>query len=235
MIALGNFFFKYRSLIFITMSAVLFLPAKPLFQNAEETAAWTGFIIALAGQLIRFVTIGYEYIVRGGRNRKVFAEGLVTGGMFAHCRNPMYLGNVLMVVGVGLVANSASFLLIIAPAVIFIYQAIILAEENYLQSKFGESYREYCREAGRWTLNLKNLRNTVQDTPFSWKRVLLKEHGTTFFLMVILFVIVVTRLHTNDPAYFYSQLPTVFLAGMLILWFYVAMRIVKKLKLWADA
>lgn len=39
------------------------------------------------------------YIKRGGRNRRVFARGLVTEGVVAHCRNPMYLGHLLLVAG----------------------------------------------------------------------------------------------------------------------------------------
>ena len=45
------------------------------------------------------LTIGYEYIVRGGRQGKVYAEDLVQGGVFAHSRNPLYLGNLLIIVG----------------------------------------------------------------------------------------------------------------------------------------
>src|SRR5678815_5444661 len=73
--------------------------------------ALAGLLIALSGQVLRAVTIGLEYIIRGGRNRQVYAEKLVTGGMFAHCRNPLYVGNFLVLVGLGVASCSALFLL----------------------------------------------------------------------------------------------------------------------------
>ncbi len=234
MIALGNFFFKYRSLIFIAMAAMLFLPTQPVFGNAQA-AMWTGLVIALAGQLLRFITIGYDYIVRGGRNRRVFAEGLVTGGMFAHCRNPMYVGNVLLVLGTGLVANSAPFLFIIFPSIVFIYQAIILAEENYLKSRFGDSYLKYCAQVSRWIPDFRNFSDTVKGKSFLWERVLLKDHGTAFFLMVILFVLIEKRIFTTDAPRFYNLLPVSILLGILIISFYITIRIIKKWKIWANS
>ena len=89
--------------------------------------------MALAGQIVRATTIGLEYIVRGGRNRWVFAEDLVTGGLFRHTRNPMYLGKFLMVLGAGIASNRWPSLLAITAAFAFMYQAITLAEEEYLR------------------------------------------------------------------------------------------------------
>ena len=90
------------------------------------------------------VTIGFRYIKRGGKDGRIFAQGLVTEGVFAHCRNPMYLGNLLVVLGllgtagnpVGLCAGGAFFLLA--------YGAIVAAEETYLLGRFGDEYRAYC-------------------------------------------------------------------------------------------
>ena len=74
-----------------------------------------GIVLVLLGQLLRIVTIGYEYIVRGGRNRQVYADDLVQGGMFALSRNPLYFGNVLIAVGLALVINAYAFYLIVIP------------------------------------------------------------------------------------------------------------------------
>ena len=59
-----------------------------------------GAIVALLGGVVRGVTIGFVYIVRGGRDGKAYADGLVREGIFAHSRNPMYVGNILMAVGI---------------------------------------------------------------------------------------------------------------------------------------
>ena len=56
-----------------------------------------GFVVASIGQLLRVAVIGFAYITRGGRNRRIVADSLVQAGIFAHSRNPLYLGNLLIV------------------------------------------------------------------------------------------------------------------------------------------
>lgn len=234
MVAIGNFFFRFRSFIFILMAGVLFIPSPPLSAQHRTAVMAAGLFIALAGQFIRLITIGYDYIIRGGRNRRVYAEGLVTGGMFAHCRNPMYLGNILMVLGVGLLADSAVFVLAIVPALMFIYQSIVLAEENFLYGKFGESYLAYCADVKRWIPGLRGLSRTLQEQPFAWKRVVLKEHTTTFFLLSVILFVIGREVYINDTNAFYAQLPAMItVAGILVL-AYASARILKKKKIWAN-
>jgi len=55
----------------------------------------------------------------------VYAEALVRGGVFAHCRNPLYLGNVLIVIGLALVIHAFAFYLIAIPALVFVYACVI--------------------------------------------------------------------------------------------------------------
>lgn len=180
MVKLGNFLYHYRNFLFPIIYVLLFVPSPVIFQS-PITAFVVGLIIALVGQAIRGATIGLEYIIRGGKNRRVYAENLVTGGIFSHCRNPLYVGNVLMIFGLGFIANSLLFVCIIGPLFIFIYQAIIRAEENFLLNKFGEEYAEYMRTVNRWLPDLSGLGNTLSSMTFNWKRMVLKEYNTTYF------------------------------------------------------
>src|SRR5215510_10929891 len=151
MVKIGNFFFKYRNWIFILFYGALFIPSWPLFSKeccGEYYYVWPitlGLLITILGQLIRGLTIGLAYIVRGGKAGKPYAEGLVTEGIFTHCRNPLYVGNILMLLGVGILANSLVYVAIVIPVFLFIYQTIVLAEENFLRGKFGDGFNEYCR------------------------------------------------------------------------------------------
>ncbi len=187
MVAIGNFFFKYRNLLFISLYAALFIPSPPLFGANKFGSAylwwpiWIGLIITFKGQFIRALTIGLAYIVRGGKDGKVYAEGLVTEGIFAHCRNPLYVGNILMLAGVGVLANSRWFTFIILPLFLFIYQAIVLAEEHFLRNKFGAGYDAYVLHVPRWTFKFSGLIRTIRSQSYHWKRYILKEH-TTFFI-----------------------------------------------------
>ncbi|HEV7380164.1 MAG TPA: isoprenylcysteine carboxylmethyltransferase family protein, partial [Dyadobacter sp.] len=90
MISIGNFFFKYRNTLFIFLYLLLFLPSAPLFtpeafgENYYIIPIVLGLIITFSGEIIRGVTIGLAYIIRGGRDKKVYAEKLVTEGIFNH-------------------------------------------------------------------------------------------------------------------------------------------------------
>ncbi|MGZ8227708.1 MAG: methyltransferase family protein, partial [Methylococcaceae bacterium] len=138
MIQIGNFFFKYRNWVFIPMYLALFMPSPELL--AGEQRYWLIFIglfITVSGQVIRCATIGLAYIDRGGKDKKVYASRLVTEGIFKHCRNPLYIGNILKLVGIGVLSNSLLYVALFIPVFLFIFQAIVLAEENFLRSKFG--------------------------------------------------------------------------------------------------
>ncbi|HRF23895.1 MAG: hypothetical protein BWZ05_00981 [Bacteroidetes bacterium ADurb.BinA245] len=190
MIKIGNFFFKYRNWIFIIFYAALFIPSPALFSSKNfgiKYFYWPialGLFITCTGQLIRGLTIGLAYIVRGGKAGKPYAEGLVTEGIFNHCRNPLYVGNILMLLGVGILANSLLYVAIMIPIFLFIYQAIVLAEENFLRGKFGNSFDEYCKKVNRWFPNLKGFGKTFDSMHFNWKRWILKEHTTQFIWLI---------------------------------------------------
>lgn len=181
MIQIGNFFFKYRNWLFVPLYLALFIPSPPLL--APEQHAWllfSGLFITIAGQAIRGATIGLAYIERGGRNKKVYASRLVTEGIFNHCRNPLYVGNILMLLGVAILSNSLLYITLFIPGFLFIYQAIVMAEENFLRGKFGAEFDTYCQRAHRWIPNFSGLRETFNSMEFSWQRWLIKEYNTQF-------------------------------------------------------
>lgn len=186
MIRIGNFFFKYRNWIFILFYAALFLPSPALFTAAHfgpQYYWWpvlAGLIITVKGQLIRGLTIGLAYIVRGGKDGKPYAEGLVTEGIFRHCRNPLYVGNIVMLLGVGVLANSLLYVVVVLPVFCFVYQAIVLAEEDFLRREFGSGYERYCAEVNRWVPRLNGIRATMTSMRFNGRRWILKEHTTQF-------------------------------------------------------
>lgn len=196
---LGNIIFKYRNVIFPVFFALLLFRTRPVFswEHFEKWGYPIGFAVALTGQTIRALTIGLAYIVRGGRKRKVHAETLVKNGMFAHCRNPLYLGNILIVIGLGIFANSILFYYIGIPLFIFMYMAIIMAEENYLTDKFGEEYIEYCRNVNRFMPNLSGIRKTIGSMTFNWRRLIVKEYGTTYMWIICMILLIMKNQYTR--------------------------------------
>jgi protein-S-isoprenylcysteine O-methyltransferase Ste14 len=236
MVKIGNFFFKYRNVLFPIFALSIFIPSPSLFTEKIFGLGYyripfiAGLVIAMLGQTIRALTIGFRYIVRGGKNKKVYAEDLVTDGIFHHCRNPLYVGNILMLTGVGLLSNSFVFIGVIVPLFCFIYQAIVSAEENYLDAKFGSQYKAYRHEVNRWIPSLKGLGETMESMTFNWKRYIINEYNTVYLLLLSIPIVLLT--HHPDVVGLPSDekiksLVTIFLGLSMI---YLFVRYLKKSK-----
>ena len=182
MVRIGNFFFHYRNGLFPLLYILIFLNGPSAFSD-HRLALLLGVLVALAGQTLRAVTVGLDYIVRGGRNRQVYADRLVHGGLFAHCRNPLYVGNYLILVGVGIASNSLLFLAIGLPFFLFAYWAIIAAEEAFLRGKFGADFTEYCSRVNRLLPNFSGLNKTLEGMRFNWRRLISAEYGSAYIWM----------------------------------------------------
>ena len=226
--ALGDFFFKYRNWLFPVFYAAMFLPGPRIFGDWTVAVA-IGILVTLAGQLVRMTTIGFDYIIRGGRNKKVYAEDLVTGGLFAHARNPMYVGNVTMILGMGLLSNSLLYLLLMVPAFYFIYECIIRAEEHFLREKFGSGFEAYARDVPRWLPRLSGLGTTLSSGSFNWRRVMLKEYNTTCVWLGAAVLLVGTHVYREEGAQAFDEIALAFgVAVGTVIALYFGIRYLKK-------
>lgn len=158
-IAIGNFFFRYRNALFplVFLLSVSVLRPKLLLGSAtvNRFVIILGMVCAGFGQVFRLMTIGWEYIHRGGKDGKVYAQRLVQRGMYGITRNPMYIGNALIAVGMALSTCSPVIYGLIIPFFLFVYQAIVSAEENYLLNKFGAEYEAYRAKVNRFIPSLR--------------------------------------------------------------------------------
>jgi len=229
MVAIGNFFFHYRNILLPLFFLVVFVPSPPLLDNPTLALA-VGLSIAMMGQLIRGGTIGFVYIIRGGQNRRVHAETLVTEGIFAHCRNPLYIGNILVSVGMGLASNSLIFFLFISILIIFIYEAIVRAEENFLRNKFKADFDSYTKRVNRWLPNFSGFSETLKNHTFAWKRVIIKEYNSTYSGSTLGLLIVGKVLYDNPERYgaFGEHLPTLITIFLVFTALYLFVRFLKK-------
>lgn len=241
MINIGNFFFKYRNWLFIILYLLLFVPSPLLFTEQAFGKHYylvplvAGLLITVTGQLIRGATIGLAYIIRGGKEGKVYAEELVTTGIFHHCRNPLYVGNILMLMGVGILSNSLLYVVLVMPLFLLIYQAIVLAEENFLRNKFGRSFDHYCSRVHRWLPSFSGIGQTFRSMHFKWKRWILKEYNTQYIWLTGIVLIVLFRYPqvTGYDTYTRNLLLMVLLPVLLLM--YLLVRYLKKSGKWRDA
>lgn len=75
---------------------------------------------------------------------------IVTDGVFAHTRNPIYLAMVICVLAAACIANSLWLLLLAAPVGYALQRLAMEPEERYLEAKFGKEYLDYKARVRRW-------------------------------------------------------------------------------------
>jgi protein-S-isoprenylcysteine O-methyltransferase Ste14 len=109
-----------------------------------------GIILILVGWL--FISLARkEFAGRGQPTDPGKPTGkIVSTGVYSISRNPMYLGCVLLFLGLSFLANSLYILGMLLISIIFCEKVLILPEENYLKNKFGTEYVDYCQYVSRW-------------------------------------------------------------------------------------
>ena len=221
----GDFLFKYRNLLFPLLLVVLFASYKTVHEyngseEAEDIKDVVAILIVAAGLIIRGAVIGFKYIKRGGLNKKVYAEKLVTDGFFGLCRNPLYVGNLTIYFGVLLMHGSPMVLAIGMAGFLFIYTAIVAAEEFFLRNEFGQAYVDYCRDVPRWGIRFLNFRKATQGMQFNWKRALIKDYGT--IVNAVIAVSLLSLLEDeqfddySDANYWYAAIAITLILGLMV-------------------
>ncbi|MBV9719560.1 MAG: isoprenylcysteine carboxylmethyltransferase family protein [Candidatus Eremiobacteraeota bacterium] len=142
---------KFQAFVFRNRGALLAFPALVLAAcgRPSTASALIGLPIALAGELIRCWAVGYAGVTT--RNDAVTAASLVSGGPYAHVRNPLYVGNFVTAAGFAVAftgRNSlpARFALVVGSlaAMAAVYGTIVPHEEAFLRSQFGDEFDRYC-------------------------------------------------------------------------------------------
>jgi protein-S-isoprenylcysteine O-methyltransferase Ste14 len=126
-------------------------------------------VLVLLGLGIRALADGFAG--RHTRTEQIEAPRLSTGGAYSFVRNPIYVGS--MVIGLGMVGLLANWIALIPYVAVFaiFYFAVIPAEEQFLRKTFGRQYEEYCE-------NVPRLRPRLTPWPgaekraFDWKPAL---------------------------------------------------------------
>ena len=107
---------------------------------------YLGASVAAAGLLLYLWTIVLFAKAGGTQVPLVPTQKLVTTGPYALSRNPMFTGAGILILGVGIMLNSVSFVLLSTPVPIAYLIYIKLVEEKELEARFGEEYVAYKRK-----------------------------------------------------------------------------------------
>jgi protein-S-isoprenylcysteine O-methyltransferase Ste14 len=224
----GNFLFHTRNVIFPVFVAMLLFIEPPVAINNVPGIYFmiTGILMIILGQGLRILTIGLVYIVRGGQKRRIYAEQLVTDGIFSHSRNPLYVGNILIVMGFMFISGNWVGILVGSLGFMAIYRLIVHSEEHFLRSKFADAYTAFCADVPRWIPRFGGLQETIRHYEFDWPAVAVKEYGTIMTSLMIPIGLIAWKLNLAHKLGDYQS----FLIGLtlLIMTAYGTVRFLKK-------
>ncbi len=228
--ALGNRFFRWRSYLPLAMGA-LFLAALLSYRHPETLPdAGRGWqlgclLFSLAGEGLRFFTVGFAPRGTSGRNtRGQVAEVLNTSGMYSLVRNPLYLGNFIIWLGLALFIKIWWVILIVILAFTMFYERIIFAEEKYLREKFGATFLDWAAVTPAIIPRWSNWR--PPELPFSWKSAIAREYSSFFAAIASFTVLAIIRDSLYSGKLIFDQTwLKIFVIGLLI---YLSIRVLKK-------
>ncbi len=143
-----------------------FLIVMLIFAHPTVYSIIIGFLIAIIGETFRLWGVVYA----GSETRTTGSVGgtyLVVSGAFAYLRNPLYLGNILLYTGIGIMSMALFPYLQIVALLFFYFQyrLIISEEEKYLEKTFGEAYATYKKNVPRLIPSFKKFKNPGVEQP----------------------------------------------------------------------
>jgi protein-S-isoprenylcysteine O-methyltransferase Ste14 len=75
---------------------------------------------------------------------------VIKTGVFSISRNPLYLGSVILFLGIALAINMLWTLVALLASMILCHYVLIIPEEKYLAAKFGDEFEHYIATVHRW-------------------------------------------------------------------------------------
>jgi protein-S-isoprenylcysteine O-methyltransferase Ste14 len=170
----GRALFRWRSFTPVLLLAAA-VPLLAHSRGAHHTV-WValGFALCILGQALRAWVLGGVADGTSGQNERLIATDLNIEGPYALTRNPLYLGNLLITLGLCAIAHDLMLAALAAVLFAVQYRAIVAAEEAFLREKFGARFDEYASRVPRFW---PRFRAAGHPRPWSPARALRKEHN----------------------------------------------------------
>src|ERR1700736_6317371 len=169
----------------------------PSIQPSTPQAVTFTQIVMLVGGLLVFLAVALRTWAAAYLRSDVVhdtaqhSEALVADGPFRYTRNPLYLANVPMAAGIGVLASRTGFIFLVLANWLFVYRLIFREEEALLRSQ-GESYRAYCRSVPRFWPSLKPRLPATNSRP-QWGQAFAGESFVWIFGIAELLVAITLR------------------------------------------
>lgn len=145
------------------------------------TSIAIGLAVAALGEVIRLWASGHIEKT----------ERLATGGPYAHTRNPLYVGSVLLAVGFGVAAASPWVVGAVVAYFAIFYPAVIAEESRFLRAKFGSDYDTWAHEVPAFLP--RPTPAGPRTSRFDWTRVARNREWRTALALPVLGVLLYVR------------------------------------------
>ncbi|WP_291402591.1 isoprenylcysteine carboxylmethyltransferase family protein [Daejeonella sp.] len=190
----GAWLFKYRGilpLVIFVIAIVLFYknetdPENRILKSESEQSIYelVCLLVSFLGFFIRIYTVGYSRPNTSGRNtEEQVADELNTTGIYSIMRNPLYVGNFFMWLGIAMLTSNFWFIISFILFYFLYYERIIFTEEQFLKNKFGDTFINWARKTPIIVPNYSSFKKTGYN--FNWKKVLRQEKNGFAALLII--------------------------------------------------
>lgn len=190
----GDYLFKYRGYLpIIFLVFTLAVQGYYIYHESNNSTVVStisefmqsiAFYVGSFGVLIRIYTVGFTPKNTSGRNTSEgqIADKLNTTGLYSLTRNPLYVGNFFMWMGLVFYIGVVWFFLMFVCVFWIYYERIVFAEEIFLRKKFKEPYLQWAKKTSVFIpvrFSYVHPKNS-----FNWKKIIVKEKSAIlmFFL-----------------------------------------------------
>ena len=142
--SLGETLFKYRDYTPLPLIALLFI-----FNDSTVRTAAAGLIFVVFGELFRIYSVAFIGSISRTRKGNLGAK-LITSGPFSFMRNPLYVGNFFITLGIAIFGGNPYVVALSIVMFSFQYYHIVRYEEGLLFEAFGEEFQKFCQDVPAW-------------------------------------------------------------------------------------
>lgn len=193
MVTTGNRLFRWRSYVPLLFLLPVLLATRHFSYFGDSHSldyAWEALCLSVSflGVAVRCLVVGYAPARTSGRNTSSqIADTLNSTGLYSLVRHPLYVGNLLMWLGVALFLHDWRIVLLTLTTYWLYYERIVLAEEAFLREQFGAAYEEWAARVPAFIP--RRLTWEQPPLPFSFRNCLRREYAGTFAVVAIMFIL----------------------------------------------
>ncbi|MFH1748338.1 MAG: isoprenylcysteine carboxylmethyltransferase family protein [Planctomycetota bacterium] len=169
--------FKLRGILMVPPILVLFLCLR--WEWEYEPGLWAiGLLLFLPGMALRV------WSQRHLRYRLRIEQQLATQGPYTCTRNPVYLGNMLILAGLCVLCELPWMIPLVCGWALLVYDCAIRFEETRLSKRYGDAFTAYCRTVNRWWPQLPATAGSPANRVAAWVRAASVEWHCLLFLII---------------------------------------------------